>query len=341
MHRLVHRTQVRTAAPEALGPGGAIGPLLRRLTAPLTRIGWLSIVGAAAYLVVWAWPWAMGGVPIETSDLTALVTLRLLASIATILLPAALEFGYPAVARRNPLLLRGVALLALSQGAMPLIGLVRAWASSTLFPMPDTGSVDLRLVFGQALTVARVLILVLGWTAILGGLIAAGARPRRGLAGAAILAVVGVALAADLRFLDQLWMSDYVLASVLNVLAIIIGLAESAILAAGFVALLTGAVRQLRPLLGWSLGVAAGLAVAGALVANVLSMLVLSSIQPGGTPDYTLFNVANVLNSASMPLLLLACLAGIGRGTDERRVARARRRAYVVSGDRRLRLAGG
>ncbi len=341
MRTLVHRRQVSTAAPGSLGPGGTIGPLVGRLAAPLTWIGKLSAAGAACYLIAWAWPWAMGGVPIESGDLTAMVVLRQIASIATILLPAALEFGYPGVARRNPLLLRGVALLALSQVVAPVIRFVQDWASSTLFLMPDTGTADLPLVFGQAVTVARILILVVGWIAIFGGLVAAGARPRRGLARAAILAVVIVGLAADLRFFDQLWMRDYLLASVMNALAIIVGLAESAILAACFAAVLTGAFRQLRPLLGWSLGVASGLAAAGAFVANLVSMLALSSVQPGDTPDYTLFNVANVLNSASMLLLLLACLAGLGSGTEERRVAWPRRRLHVVSGDRRLRPAGG
>ncbi len=346
MRTLVHRRQARQAAPEALGPGSTLGPLLARLTAPLTWVGWLSLGGAAFMLSLWVWGGVIGGVPSEPGldlNLAGLAVLGQLASLATILLPAALEFGYPRVARRNPWLLRGTLLIALALLARPLIAFVQDWAMNALVQTGDGvqfDQSDIAFAVVQALALSASLVQALGGLAFLRGLLLAGARPRDPVLVAFALAGVGVWVAALLPSFGQLWASDRALVSTTNVLGILVGLCHAAITGGVVAALLAGAFRRLQPHLGWALGVATAIAMGVATIAAPALVLLGPWTRPDGSQDYWLPTVLAVLNIVSSLLLLAACLAGIGRGTKERRVEWPRRRTYVVTGDRRLRPAG-
>ncbi len=343
MRTLVHRTQVPTTAPGTLGPGSTVGPIVSRLAAPLTWVGKLSIAGAAFSLIVWAWPWAMGGVPLESGDLTALVLLREIASIATILLPAALEFGYPRVARRNPWLLRGTLLLALALLARPLAGVVQGWAMNALLQAGDRAQLfesEIAFALVQVLAISCVLLEALGWLAFLRGLFLAHARPRGAVMVAFALAGIAVWVAALVPSFGQLWASDQALLSTTNAIWILVGLCRAAATAGVAAALLAGAVWRLQPHLGWALGAATAVAMAAAAIADPVQVLLGPWARPDGSQDDWLLAAVAALDIATSLLLLGACLAGIGRGTNERRGEWPRRRAYVVTGDRRLRPAG-
>lgn len=345
MRTLVHRRQVvRTVAPR--GPGSTVGPLLARLTAPLTWVGWLSLGGVAYMLILWAWGRVIGGVPSDVGllDLAGLAVLGQISSLATVLLPAALELGYPGVARRNPWLLRGMLLLALAPLSRPLAGFVQDWASNALFQTGDGRQFiqsDIAFAFGQTLALIGDLLQALGWLAFLRGLIVARARPRDSVLVAFALAGVAVWVAALLPSFGQLWASDRLIASASNGLGILVGLCHSAATAGVVAALLTGAFRRLQPHLGWAFGVATAIAMAAANIAVLVQVLLGPWTRSDGTPDYWLFTALAGLNIGSSLLLLAACLAGIGRGTDLRGDVLPRHRAYVVRGDRRLRPAGG
>ncbi|HEY5629086.1 MAG TPA: hypothetical protein VIR16_06210, partial [Candidatus Limnocylindrales bacterium] len=339
MRAFIHRRQILPPTAESSGPGSTVGPVLRRLIAPLTWIGWLSLLGAASSLVVWLWGRVMGGVPSDVGqDFATLGALRQLASFATILLPAALELGYPGVARRNPWLLRGTLLLALALLSGPLTSFVWDWASNALFG--DGGQFDqsdIAFALAQALALAGALLQALGWLAFLRGLMVARARPRDAVLLAFALAAVALWVGALLPSFDQLWASDRPIFSATNVIGILVGLCHAAATAGVVAALLSGALRRLQPRLGWAFGLATAIAMAAATIAIPVQVLLGPWTQPDGSQDYWLLNVYTALNIGASLLLFAACLAGIGRGTDARRDVMPRRHAFLVSGDRRVR----
>jgi hypothetical protein len=200
---------------------------------------------------------------------------------------------------------------------------------------------DVEFAFSQALAVARVLLSVIGWLAVFRGLVITGARPRAAVAAAFVLAGTAVWILAIQPSFHQLWISDQMLMSVTNMATIVVATLQPAVTGAVVAALLTGAFRGQRPRLGWRLGAAAAIAIAGASIVILAQVLLGPSTRPDGSQDYWAFTVSSVLDSASWLLLVHACLAGIGRGTEERHVTWPRRRVYVVTGDRRLRPAGG
>ncbi len=346
MRTLVHRRQARQAAPATQGPGSTVGPLLARLTAPLTWVGWLSLGGAAFMLILWAWGRVIGGVPSEVGplDLAGLAVLGQLASLGTVLLPAALELGYPGVARRNPWLLRGTLLLAIAILARPLISFVQDWAMNALVQTGDGvefDQSDIEFAVVQALALSASLLLSLGGLAFLRGLLLAGARPGDSVLVAFAFVGVAVWVAALLPSFGQLWASDRALVSATNVIGILVGLCQAAATGGIVAALLAGAFRRLQPHLGWAFGVATAIAMGVATIAVPVQVLLGPSTRPDGSQDYWLPTVLAVLNIVSPLLLLVACLAGIGRGTEARRDVMPRHRGHLVRGDRRLRPAGG
>ena len=190
--------------------------------------------------------------------------------------------------------------------------------------------------------VARQIIGLAGWLSIVSGLAAAGARPRRPLLVVAIVALTAppavMGLDSFLTVLanpDVLW--DLVAPLPIAGVLLVIGIAGSAARAAAIVALVVGARHGLRPRLAWRLGVAA----AGALVLGVVLGLVpwlpvWQSAAQGGM-SIPLYVASTVLDIAFRALLLGACFAGLGRGTDERHVAMWR--VFWVWGERRFRPA--
>ena len=343
---LVHRRRIRPDAPAAKGPGGTIGPLL----APLTWIGWLSILAAVAYLVIKTWPLATAGGGLRPDDFRPTAVLATIGTTALVLLPAALELGYPAVARRNRWLLAGVVVLAVSPLARPLGNVASDWIAGLLSPDPNLFGVDqpsvdpfyVSMAVSQLVGVVLAVVRLAGWVAVYRGLAAAGARPGRRLLVPSVLVVAAVSATLDgLAIAGITGSTDagQVVVVASSVAALAVNLVASAATAAVMVALLRGAAQRRVPLAAWRFGAAAALAWIIAFALELV-LAVWRPEQDGGL-FVALLTVAGLLNGfVTWALLVAACLAGLGRGTAERRGLGPRRSAFVVRGGRRLRPAG-
>jgi len=342
---LVHRRRIGSSSGDPKGPGGTIGPLL----APLTLIGWLSIVAAIAYAAVQLSS-PLEGVFTSSGDISWLALLHVVSSSVVILLPAALELGYPGVRRRNKALLIGLTLLAVAEVMRPAVTWLFDWADTMIVIDPNGTSGNVAqfdstpwLMFArQLMGVARQVIDLAAWLSVFAGLGAAGARPRGRVVIAPALAVTAVIATYDAVTLwtfsseGDLSMAPFALA---NVLAAGVGICTTAASVAVVVALLWGANLRLRPRLAWRLGAVAGvLMVVGILSALAFTLFAWRLSGEDSTGVATLLAISQILQSAGWPLLLAASLAGLGRGTDERHVPPWH--AFVVRGARRLRVAG-
>jgi len=348
MTTLVHRRRLPPVLSEPRGPGGTIGPALSRQLAPLTWVGWLSIVAAVAYLLSEAWTLlAQGGGP-QSDSFLWLGVVRALGAAAAILAPAALELGYPGVGRRNARLLTGLALLALAVLLRPVVGFASDRAADILYqgsevvvgdqPPPDPTMILIAL--HQSLDVGRELVTLAGWVWLCRGLLAAGSRPPWRLVVIAMLAVVVVDAAYNVAFLPALvdagvWVG--------NVVTVVVGMVVGSAATAAAVILIWGARRGLLPTVAWRLGAAAA---ASLLAVWILALAFSFALQVGGLPgpeqvpvDMTLLTASTTLGDLATVLLFGACLAGLGRGPARRRVVGPRRRRFQIRGDQRLREA--
>jgi len=343
MTRLVHRRRIRSSADEPKGPGGTIGPIL----APLSAFGWLSIVATVAYVGFEL----SQGLIVTDDEILWRGLLGLLGSACVVLLPAALELGFPGVRRRNHDLLLGVTLLAIAMAAQPASRALYHWALDVLNQGQYgwTGSTSLsdptaQLMFAtQLMGIARMVIALAGWLAIRRGLARAGAGPRgRRVVGVALVAAVGnsllyVAMTSYSVDLGDLGSTLFLIA---NLLAVMVNTAIAFVEVVVIVALVVGARDGLRPRSAWPLAGAgaSGLACGMALSAAWVAWLMLNPMEPGGTPVMIVSTLSGLLgNEAFHALLLAACFAGLGRGTDERHVAMWR--VFWVWGERRFRPA--
>jgi hypothetical protein len=340
MTTLVHRRTLQPVVAEPRGPGGTIGPILARYTAPLTWIGWLSILGAAGYLI-WRvpllWQGAFSDESGEFNPVHVLGLLPMVGNAALILLPAAVELGYPNVARRNRWLRTGAALIALqrvgSTASGPLSGLVLSAG------LGQDGSADTDpavVVQGMVLAVdvGLAVVLVAGWLAFAYGLWRAGARPSQSVLMVVVGAVVVLqALVLGIEVLSADWTSVSGVTLGIFGVRILIAFADAAATAALTITLLWGAKEGLLPRRAWRIAVIAAFMSAIALVFGQFVILVLTSDLATLALNVTL-DVA-----AAWPLLLMvACLAGLGRGEEAWRPWPPRRRSYfIVYGERRLR----
>lgn len=341
MQRLVHRRGVGITAAAPAGPGSTIGPLARRVAAPLTGVGWASLAGAAAYLVIALWPYVVDGRRIgDQGDSLLTVALRV-AGALEVALPAAIEWGYPEVARRNRRLLLGLAVLAAAEFLAPPV----RYLESTLFEAVLSGATGddptpMLMLLSQVVGLAFGVLGVAGWTALLLGLGRAGARPRAivlvlvvaaGVVLSGLAYVVPVARAGnlDVPFGDPAYIASFAMT-----------LVYQAVLIAVALTLLAGAWQRLVPRRAWWLGAVAAIALFAGFGADLLQSA-LNPTTADGSTDLTLVIVGNLLEGGAVWLLLLfACLLGLGRGTDRRAAGRPRGTAFALRGGRRFRPAG-
>jgi hypothetical protein len=296
---------MRIPAPEPRGPGASLSAL--------TWVGWVSLIAAVAWFLVSMRPL------LDTGDIgtwnwgeVTWLAWRGLADAAIIALPAALEWGVPGARRRTPLLLRGTVLLALLLVARGALTLIQAW----LFDTTDFGF-DFESPIGLSLTLVQLGTVVLGiagvW-AISDGLVDVGSRLSRRLLAAAI--VVGLILGAWIVPIYAVSVDD--LGSALgrplfwlNLVGLVLYVVDSVLWCIVAVRLLAGFTARLRPGRGWAIGALAGAAM---LAARALSML----LSITGGQDAWLTVVAQLLYDAPWILLVLAFLAGVGRGRERR-----------------------
>ena len=342
MRRLVHRRRIRPSDDEPRGPGGTIGPIL----APLSWLGWLSIVATVGH--VWI---EMAERQVVSGDVINWVEVfDVLALGCVVLAPAALELGYPGVRRRNRALLAGLVLLAFVEVSRPLGSWLYHWGTDVVAQSqgmtsgdPSEFDPDAALTFAYGLMgAARQVIGLAGWLSLVSGLAAAGARPRRALLVATTIVLVAP---TALSGIAELWATatapDLALTTLplpILVVGSVVGVGAGAARAAVLVALLVGVNLGLRPRLAWRLGGAAAAALVAVLAIDLAFSLVVWQVAEQAS-DFTLplLTATTVLDIGYRVLLLAACFAGLGRGTEERHVPPWR--VFWVWGERRFRPA--
>ncbi len=316
MATIVHRRLVRLPAPEPRGPGASFSAL--------TWVGWVSMIGAVAWF-------ANGMRPVlDMGDIQSwnwLEVARLawweLADAAIIALPAALEWGVPGARRRTPLLLRGTVWLALLLVARGALSLIQGWLVVTAdFQLDFESPVGLSLTMVQ---LGTVVIGIAGVWALSDGLIDAGSRIGRRLLATAI--VVGLILVT--------WILPFYAVSAgdlgsalgrplfwLNLVGLILYVIDTVLWCIVAVRLMAGFGARLRPRRAWAIGALAGAAM---IAARAFSML----LSITGGQDAWLTVVAQLLAVAPWILLVLALLAGLGRGRERRDAPPRRMRLFI------------
>ncbi len=316
---------MRVPAPELRGPGASLSAL--------TWVGWVSLVVAAA--------WFANGIRpvLDMGDIRSwnwLEVARLawwsITDASIIALPAALEWGVPGARLRTPLLLRGTALLATQVLGGGAVTLAQTW----LFEATDL-AFDLESPVGLSLGLLRVgmgVIGIAGVWALSDGMLDAGARIGRPRLAAAI--VVGVILGAWLVafYLPQ----DDELGSALgqplfwlNLAALFLYTVDTVLWCIVAVRLFVGFQARQRPRRAWAIGMLAGVVLIAARLVSILPIL-------GGQQDAWLSVVVQLLLSVVAQLLLggapwillvLALLAGLGRGRERRDPPPRRMRLFI------------
>jgi hypothetical protein len=320
---------------EPKGPGGTIGPILARFTAPLTWIGWLSLPATVLFLV-WQVPPGLSdsGAPDGIQWLWLMTTLG---NAALILLPAAIELGYPNVARRNPWLRRGAVLIALQQVGYAAIGALFSWAFSAGLGVNTSVDTDPTFVLQAAYLVAAFalgVVAIAGWLAFGDGLWRAGARP----APRVLLSIVGAlvviqAIVLGIEAGPQDWASTSGLSAAVVGVRLLLGVGQVAATATVAILLLWGTRAGLAPRRAWRIGAVAAVVLAAAYAIGFVAPWVQSS-----DLAQLMLTVYVGLGAAWPLLVVVACLAGLGRGTETRRATRSRGRSFfLVHGGRRLR----
>ncbi len=321
---IVHRRPAAPFGPEApRGPGGSFDSL--------TWVGYASLVAAFGFLVFGLRPIAELGDP-RMWDLgnVFFIVVGSLRNAAVVALPAALEWGVPGARRLTPWLMRGTVLIALEPLLRTGLRSVQGWylesqSGEDLFGY-DTP-------FGVALGLMALAISIVGmagaWS-LSDGLADAGGRLRRRLV-VALVAVGTVAVLATylplFGYLEPGATIDF--GSVLlwiNLGALVIDLIDNAIWLMVAARLVAGFVAHVRPRVAWGLGAIAG---CGMFVIRLLGP-VLTLWVPTGGYGYVL----SLVGVASWVLLVVAFLAGLGRGRARRRVRPARLQLFVLNPSR-------
>ncbi len=315
MAKIVHRRPVRVPAPELRGPGASLSAL--------TWVGWVSLIAAVAWFVNGMRPVLdMGDIRSWSWPEVAWLARKSIADASVIALPAALEWGVPGARTRTPVLMRGAVLLALAnllRGAVSIVPQLLFVSLDADFA-PDSAS---WLSFWMLEMGVSVVVIAGVWT-LSDGLIDAGARIGRRLFMAAIVA--GLALVA---WLVPLQVSADALGGTLGLPTALLGLAGLALAAIDSVLWCVVAVRlmagfgaRLRPRRAWAIGALAGAAM---IAARTFSMLL--GITGGQGAWLTV--VAQLLAVAPWILLVLALLAGLGRGRERRDAPPRRMRLFI------------
>jgi hypothetical protein len=250
---------------------------------------------------------------------------------AMMLVPAALLVGFPGIGRRNPWLFRGAVLLAAAQFARLLLDVVQAWILETLSP-GSGGGIDPTTLVGLALALLTLgigLVSVTGAWSFSDGLSDAGARPPR-----VLLAGVAIGLvAAMLAVYWPLLTSGLDLTQVggwLNLVGFSMSMVLIALYAMLAVRLMTGPFVGLVPSAAWVVGALGGLALLAQRILSPLGVWLSSSPEQAGLVAQISLAIV-LLGYAAWPLLLVAALLGLGRGTRRRQVRAPLMRLFVVN----------
>ena len=319
MATIVHRRVIRRAVPtpaepveaafdEPRAPDARLDDALELLRARLTWVGWLSAVGAVAYLLVQLRFLLDDGVFSEARLTISVFTIvRAVGLAATIALPAALELGGAGARRAVPWLMRGAILIALSEVARLVARELRARAFEGLDPFDFTNPVSFAFAI---LGLAPTLVLIAGAWSMSDGLADAGARPSRRALWVVVAAALGLTIAVYVT--ASLVVVDFssMLATVnnLSLLVSLVLIAFSTVLA---VRLVAGAA-ELLPRRAW---LVAGTAGASQLVAAFgLNIVFMASMATQGPLGAALIgNVLSAADNASWVLLAAAFAMGLGR----------------------------
>jgi hypothetical protein len=314
---IVHRRPMRVPARELRGPGASLSAL--------SWVGWVSVVAAAAWFVLSMRPlldtgdaqtWSWGGV--------ARLAWSGLSDAVVIGLPAALEWGVPDARRRTPLLLRATVLLALQVVGGGALILARTWLAEATDLGLDFGSpVGLSLTMLQ---LGTVVIGIGGVWALSDGLIDAGARiGRRLLVAATVTGVIlGTWLVPFLLPLNELGAAVGQPLFWLNLASLFLYTVDTVLWCIVAVRLIVGFRVGQRPRRAWAIGMFAGVVSIAARLGSMLLVL-------GGLQDVWASVVAALLYGAPWILLLLALLAGLGRGRERRDAPPSRMHLFILN----------
>jgi hypothetical protein len=220
-------------------------------------------------------------------------------------------------------MVRGTVWLALLLAARGALSLIQGWLVDTAdFQFDFESPVGLSLTLVQ---LGTVLIGIAGVWALSDGLIDAGSRIGRRLLAAAI--AVGLILVT--------WIVPFYAASAhnlgsalgqplfwLNLVGLVLYLVDTVLWCIVAVRLMAGFGAHLRPGRAWVIGALAGAAM---IAARAFSMLLNIT---GGRGDL-LTVVAQLLDGAPWILLVLAFLAGLGRGRERRDAPPRRMRLFI------------
>jgi hypothetical protein len=303
---LTHRHTLSAREARARRPA----PLLRRVSPAGWLFAALAVGWTALELRVLLEPGALD--PMDWANDAQLVV-RTLGDVALIALPAALAFGYPAVARRNRPLWRGAVLLALAQLAEPVVRFVQGWLfeqTMDLFDNPFDPSTPVGAVLVR-LRIAVALLAIAGTWSVSDGLAAAGARPSRaaivamGLAGAALVPITIWPSALDTGFGTNLTTVLFVVSAALNLASFALWFVVAARLVVGWAA-------RLAPARAWLVGAMAGAVLVGS---RFLTTLTLVAGPRFDAPPL----VYGLLVATPWVLLALAFALGLGRPRFRRR----------------------
>jgi hypothetical protein len=317
--RIEHRRNVRTPAvlhvagephegadQGADADGEALPEAPDRALDRLTWLGWVSAGVAIGWLFLQLRALLEADAFAETRRLdTVLAIVRALAGAAALALPAGLEVGVERASRRVPWIYRAAVLLAVAQVATIVLGQARdRFLTDVDLTDPSQPAV---LAYGIA-ALAPAIATIGGMWALSDGLWDVGARPSRLIlrlvGGAAILVV----LLTYVPYLNQLFSTDAVLISALNVLRLAISLGLIGITAVAGTHLLAGAVGSRTPRLAWAFaGVAGACYVLGTFGQAVIGVPFPQDVLLG--LSYAVF----ALDSAAPILLLLAFATGLAR----------------------------
>lgn len=318
------RVAARRGRPEPQGLGSIL--------ACMTPVGWLSVLAAVGIVVVDLRPLVESGV-IGTAPWTSIARLLAgaVADAAMVLLPAALLIGFPGVWRRNRWLYRGAVLLAGAQVARALLDVVQAWILEALAP-GSGGAVDPSTLQGLAFVMLALGILlasVAGAWSFSDGLSDAGARPSR-----VLLAVVAIGLVGEMVLAYWPLLTTSVdLAQVpgwLNLVGFSMWMALIALYGVLAVRLMAGPFLALVPRAAWVAGALGGLALVAEQILSALGVWLSSSPEQAGLVAQISLVVV-VLRFAAWPLLMVAALLGLGRGTRRRHVRAPLVRLFIVN----------
>ena len=275
----------------------------------LSWLGWLSAGVAVGWLILQLRPLLDGGAFANARRLDDVVrVVRAFAGAAALALPAALELGVRDAWRRAPWLYRAAWLVAISEVA----SIVLQQASERFLADVDLTDPTQPVALAYAIaSLAPAFATIGGLWALSDGLWDLGARPSRLIlrlvGGAAVL----VTFLTYVPYLGQLFSTDQVIVSVLNVVRLAVSFGVIGITAMAGAHLLAGAIGNLTPRAPW---VFAGLA--GACYVLGTYGRAATGIPIPQDLLLSLFYAVFALESAAPVLLLLAFATGLARAAS-------------------------